>query len=164
KDEFSEWDLTVAAWSFDRLRFGLRGYAESYPDHKRVMMEIMGKKTSSPIMQQYMTKVRPNYYRMTSLGRAVAARIRGGGPPPSPSATCPTCSTSSRRWPTASRTCSRRRPASSRSGSGTTDPLAPRGRREPHPRGRRVVGVGLDADPLAPQPLGDRPGRVAAGE
>ena len=78
--EFTEWDLTMASWIRDRARFGLRGYAQDHPDHKRVMMEIMGKKTSSPIMQQYMTKVRPNYYRMTSLGRAVAARIRGGGP------------------------------------------------------------------------------------
>ena len=80
--EFSEWDLTVAAWSLDRFRFGLRGYAQSYPDHKRVMMEIMGQKVSSPIQQKYFEKVRPNYYKMTPLGRTAAARLRGGGPKP----------------------------------------------------------------------------------
>jgi hypothetical protein len=82
--EFSEWDLTVAAWSIDRFRFGLRGYAQSYPDHKRVMMEIMGQKVSSPIQQRYMEKVRPNFYRLTPLGRTAASRLRGenSAPPP----------------------------------------------------------------------------------
>lgn len=79
-EEFSEWDLTVAAWSRDRFRFGLRGYAQSYPDHKRVMMEIMGQKPSSPVILKFMTKVRPNYYRMTPLGKTTAQRLRGGGP------------------------------------------------------------------------------------
>ncbi|MBA4191208.1 MAG: hypothetical protein C0467_24775 [Planctomycetaceae bacterium] len=79
KEEFSEWDLTIAAWSRDRNRFGLRGYAQSYPDHKRVMMEIMGQKASSPIVHKYMIKVRPNTYRLTALGRTAATRIRHGG-------------------------------------------------------------------------------------
>ena len=78
KQEFSEWDLTVAAWALDRLRFGLRGYAQSYPDHKRVMMEIMGQKASSPVQQKYLEKIRPNVYRLTPLGKATAARIRSG--------------------------------------------------------------------------------------
>lgn len=77
--EFSEWDLTVAAWSIDRFRFGLRGYAQSYPDHKRVMMEIMGQKPSSPVQQKFLEKVRPNYYRLTPLGKTAAARLKGGG-------------------------------------------------------------------------------------
>jgi hypothetical protein len=76
--EFSEWDLTVAAWSRDRFRFGLRGYAQSYPDHKRVMMEIMGQKPSSPINQRFLTKIRPNYYKLTPLGKTTAARLRSG--------------------------------------------------------------------------------------
>lgn len=79
--EFSEWDLTVAAWSRDRQRFGLRGYAQSHPDHKRVMMEIMGKKPSSPLQLKYLEKVRPNHYRLTALGKSVAAGIREGTKP-----------------------------------------------------------------------------------
>lgn len=90
-EEFTEWDLTVAAWTIDRLRFGLRGYAQSYPDHKRVMMEIMGKKPSSPVQQQYLEKLRPNCYRLTPLGKAVAARLRSGDrmPPVKPATTEP---------------------------------------------------------------------------
>jgi len=78
--EFSEWDLTVAAWARDRFRFGLRGYAQTYPDHKRVMMEIMGQKPHSPILLKLMEKLRPNTYRLTALGRTTAARFRGEGP------------------------------------------------------------------------------------
>ncbi len=55
-DEYSEFDLTVAAWNRDRQRFGLRGYSNIYPDHKRVMMEIMGNKASNPILLRFMEK------------------------------------------------------------------------------------------------------------
>lgn len=82
--EFSEWDLTVAAWTLDRLRFGLRGYAQTHPDHKRVMMEIMGKKASSPVQQKYLEKTRPNYYRLTQLGKAIAAGLRSDPRNPGP--------------------------------------------------------------------------------
>ncbi len=76
-EEFSEWDLTVAAWNRDRQRFGLRGYSNIYPDHKRVMMEIMGNKASNPILLRFMEKTRPNHYRLTPLGRVEAGRLRG---------------------------------------------------------------------------------------
>jgi hypothetical protein len=76
--EFSEWDLTVAAWARDRFRFGLRGYAQTYPDHKRVMMEIMGQKPHSPVQQKFIEKVRPNYYRLTPLGKSAAMRLIQG--------------------------------------------------------------------------------------
>jgi hypothetical protein len=76
--EFSEWDLTVESWRLDNGRFGLKGYAQTYPDHKRVMMEIMGNKPSSPVQQKYLEKVRPNTYRLTPLGKAAAQRLRSG--------------------------------------------------------------------------------------
>ncbi len=78
--EFTEWDLTVAAWGRDRTRFGLRGYEQKHPDHKRVMMEIMGQKPQNPLALGFMEKVRPNVYRLTPLGRAVVTRLRGNGP------------------------------------------------------------------------------------
>ena len=78
--EFSEWDLTVASWARDRTRFGLRGYDQKHPDHKRVMMEIMGQKPQNPLTLGFMEKVRPNIYRLTPLGRAVVTRLRGSGP------------------------------------------------------------------------------------
>lgn len=77
--EFTEWDLTVSSWTRDRGRFGLRGYDQKYPDHKRVMMEIMGHKPQNPMTLNFMEKVRPNTYRLTPLGRAEAARLRSGG-------------------------------------------------------------------------------------
>jgi hypothetical protein len=77
--EFTEWDLTIASWNRDRARFGLRGHAQLHPDHKRVMMEIMGRKPHNPIFLGLMEKVRKNTYRLTALGRAEAARLRGGG-------------------------------------------------------------------------------------
>jgi hypothetical protein len=78
--EFTEWDLTVASWARDRTRFGLRGYDQKHPDHKRVMMEIMGQKPQNPLALGFMEKIRPNTYRLTPLGRAVATRLRGSGP------------------------------------------------------------------------------------
>lgn len=76
EDEFSEFELTVATWNRDRTRFGLRGFADRHPDHKRVMMEIMGNKASNPILLQFMQKTRPNHYRITSYGRVEASRLR----------------------------------------------------------------------------------------
>src|SRR3954453_22951728 len=73
--EFTEWDLTVAAWARDRTRFGLRGYDQKHPDHKRVMMEIMGQKPQNPLALGFMEKIRPNVYRLTPLGRAVSTRL-----------------------------------------------------------------------------------------
>ena len=79
--EFTEWDLTVSAWQRDRDRFGLRGYQTTYPDHKRVMMEIMGKKPQNPILLGLMEKIRPNHYRLTPMGRSEAVRLRYSGEP-----------------------------------------------------------------------------------
>lgn len=76
KTEFSEWDLTVASWKRDRNRFGCRGYEDSYPDHKRVMMEIMGQtKKDNPLRRGWLIKSRPNHYEITALGRNEAAKI-----------------------------------------------------------------------------------------
>jgi hypothetical protein len=77
KREFSEWDLTVAAWRRDTNRFGCRGYESQYPDHKRVMMEIMGQsKRDNPVRRGFLQRIRPNYYTLTALGRAEAERMR----------------------------------------------------------------------------------------
>ena len=77
-DEFNEWELTVASWQRDPSRFGLRGFEDEHPDHKRVMNEIMGKKPNNPVQMQYIAKVRPNTYVLTSLGKAEAKRLRTG--------------------------------------------------------------------------------------
>lgn len=70
KAEFSEWELTAAAWGRDKQRFGMRGMEHIHPDHKRVSMELMCKnKVNSPIAQGWLVRCRPNTYRLTSLGR-----------------------------------------------------------------------------------------------
>lgn len=77
KTEFSEWDLTVATWNRNKNRFGCRGYEDRYPDHKRVMMEIMSQaKHDNPVRRGLLEKVRSNYYRITPLGIAEAQRLQ----------------------------------------------------------------------------------------
>lgn len=76
KSLFTEWDLSVAAWQRDRNRFGLRGYEESHPDHKRVMTEIMGQaKKDNAVRRGWIEKAGTNRYKITSLGLAEAQRI-----------------------------------------------------------------------------------------
>jgi hypothetical protein len=76
KAEFTEWDLTVAAWERDPNRFGLRGYEKLHPDHKRVMMEIMGQaKKDNVVRRGWIEKANTNRYRITALGQAEAERI-----------------------------------------------------------------------------------------
>lgn len=73
--EFSEWDLTVATWKRNPNRFGCRGYEAEYPDHKRVMMEIMGTTKDNPIRRGWLERVRPNTYRLTNLGMTESERL-----------------------------------------------------------------------------------------
>jgi hypothetical protein len=76
KREFSEWDLTVATWKRNPNRFGCRGYEADYPDHKRVMMEIMGTtKKDNPIRRGWLEKVKPNTYRLTNIGMTESERL-----------------------------------------------------------------------------------------
>lgn len=71
--EFSEWDLTVAAWNFNHNRWGLRGFESAHPDHKRVMMEVMG--SDSLVNEGFLEKTRPNHYRVTAAGIARGLRV-----------------------------------------------------------------------------------------
>jgi hypothetical protein len=76
--EFSEWQLSEAAWKRDQNRFGMRGFEDRYPDHKRVMKEIMGK--TSAVQRGFLEKTRPNHYRLSAVGRSEVARLAAGGP------------------------------------------------------------------------------------
>lgn len=74
--EFSEWDLTVSTWKRNKNRFGCRGYENQYPDHKRVMMEIMGTtKKDNPIRRGWFEKIKPNTYTLTNLGLSEVERL-----------------------------------------------------------------------------------------
>ncbi len=80
RSEFTEWDLSVTTWKRNPNRFGCRGYEDRYPDHKRVMMEIMARtKADNPVRKGWIEKIRPNTYKLTVLGRAAALdAVRAG--------------------------------------------------------------------------------------
>lgn len=73
--EFTEWDLSVAAWNIDPSRFGLRGHAALHPDHKRAACELV------KIVRKWRAfeRLRPGVYALTDLGRAAADRVAAGG-------------------------------------------------------------------------------------
>ncbi len=71
KREFTEWELTIEAWKLNKNRWGMRGFEEGHPDHKRVMNEIMGK--GSIVSQGWLARTRPNHYALTPAGLARAS-------------------------------------------------------------------------------------------
>lgn len=75
KKEFTEWDLTVETWTLNKNRWGLRGYEEKYPDHKRVMNEVMATGTQKVVGRGWIERIKPNYYKITSAGLAKAASL-----------------------------------------------------------------------------------------
>lgn len=78
KEAFSEWDLTVSTWQGNKNRFGCRGYEAQYPDHKRVMMEIMGSTKANPLRRGWIIKTQQNTYALTDVGRTEAEKLKIG--------------------------------------------------------------------------------------
>lgn len=71
KKEFTEWDITVETWKLNKQRWGLPGYESKFPDHKRVMNEIMAKGTQKKVIGQgWLQRIRQNYYTITQSGLA----------------------------------------------------------------------------------------------
>jgi hypothetical protein len=78
KAEFTEWELTVAAWQADPARFGLPGFEAAHPDHKRVSCELVAGRRRSLLGDGWLERVRPSVYRVTAIGRDVARRLAAG--------------------------------------------------------------------------------------
>lgn len=74
KGLFSEWDLTVRVWQRNPNRFGCRGYESQYPDHKRVMKEIMSSSPGNPLRKGWLDRTSPNFYKLTNVGRSEVQR------------------------------------------------------------------------------------------
>lgn len=72
--EFTEWDLTIEAWKLNKNRWGLQGH-EEYPDHKRVMNEVMAAGTQKIVGRGWIERTRPNHYKVTQLGLAKAKSL-----------------------------------------------------------------------------------------
>lgn len=80
RDEFTEADLTVAAWKADTKRLGLKGFEELYPDHKRIYCEVLKKL----IQPKFLARVPGGMcrVRLTPAGRKDAEAILAGGGKP----------------------------------------------------------------------------------
>ncbi|MBM3232387.1 hypothetical protein FJZ21_03365 [Candidatus Pacearchaeota archaeon] len=72
--EFTEWDLTVESWKLNKNRWGLQGH-EEYPDHKRVMNEVMARGTQKIVSRGWIERTRPNHYKITQLGLVKAKSL-----------------------------------------------------------------------------------------
>jgi hypothetical protein len=77
---FSAETLIVAAWQKYPQTFGLKGYAEQYPDSNKVLASIMGEKGLAK--RGWLVKVGQKLYDLTREGRQVVRRLRQDGEPP----------------------------------------------------------------------------------
>jgi hypothetical protein len=65
--------LVVAAWKQFPRTFGLRGYADQYPDSNKVLTSIMGERGLA--RRGWLVKIGQKIYSMTREGRRVGARL-----------------------------------------------------------------------------------------
>ncbi len=84
---FSAEALIVAAWRKYPRTFGLKGYADLYPDSNKVLSSIMGVKGLAG--RGWLAKVGQKLYALTCDGRQVVRRILHGDEAPEPVAAVP---------------------------------------------------------------------------
>lgn len=77
---FSAEALIVTSWQKYPQTFGLKGYAEQYPDSNKVLASIMGEKGLA--RRGWLVKVGQKLYEMTREGRNVVRRLRQDGDVP----------------------------------------------------------------------------------
>ena len=78
---FSAESLIVMAWKKYPKTFGLKGYAEHYPDSNKILASIMGEKGLAK--KGWLLKVGQKMYVLTSDGKKAVTRLHAGeGPPP----------------------------------------------------------------------------------
>ena len=83
---FSAEALIVAAWQKYPSSFGLKGFADQYPDSNKVLTSIMGEKGLA--RKGWLAKMGQKLYSLTREGRGVVRRLQHGEspqPPPPPS-------------------------------------------------------------------------------
>jgi hypothetical protein len=76
---FSAEALIVAAWQKFPRTFGLKGYADLYPDSNKVLSSIMGVKGLA--RRGWLTKMGQKLYSLTASGRQVIRRLAEGEVP-----------------------------------------------------------------------------------
>jgi hypothetical protein len=70
---FSAEALIVAAWQHSPRTFGLKGYADQYPDSNKVLSSIMGEKGLA--RRGWLVKMGQKLYALTRDGRQVVRRL-----------------------------------------------------------------------------------------
>jgi hypothetical protein len=73
---FSAEALIVASWQQYPQTFGLKGYAEQYPDSNKVLSSIMGEKGLAK--RGWLVKMGQKLYALTREGRGVVRRLTQG--------------------------------------------------------------------------------------
>ncbi|MCE2804429.1 MAG: hypothetical protein LW700_04360 [Gemmataceae bacterium] len=85
---FSAEALIVASWKRYPKTFGLKGFAEHYPDSNKILASIMGEKGLAK--KGWLNKVGQKMYVLTADGKKAVQRLQAGeGPPPPPVRTAP---------------------------------------------------------------------------
>src|SRR5215468_252076 len=70
---FSAEALIVAAWQQFPRTFGLKGYADQYPDSNKVLSSIMGVKGLA--RRGWLVKMGQKLYALTREGRSIVRRV-----------------------------------------------------------------------------------------
>src|SRR4051812_28453618 len=76
---FSAEALIVSCWQKFPRTFGLKGYAELYPDSNKVLSSIMGQRGLTT--KGWLQKMGQKLYTLSREGRSVAQRLLQGGEP-----------------------------------------------------------------------------------
>lgn len=76
---FSAEALIVASWTKFPRTFGLKGYADQYPDSNKVLSSIMGERGLA--RKGWLAKMGAKLYSLSREGKAVAQRLIQGGEP-----------------------------------------------------------------------------------
>lgn len=79
---FSAESLIVASWQKFPRTFGLKGYADQYPDSNKVLSCIMGERGLA--RRGWLAKMGQKLYALTREGRHVVGRLQSGGEAPAP--------------------------------------------------------------------------------
>ena len=82
---FSAEALIVAVWQKNPRTFGLKGYAEQYPDSNKVLTSLMGEKGLA--RRGWLNKMGQKLYSLTREGRQVVRRLRQEEPSAAPAPT-----------------------------------------------------------------------------
>jgi hypothetical protein len=79
---FSAETLIVSVWQQFPRTFGLKGYADQYPDSNKVLSSLMGEKGLA--RRGWLNKMGQKLYALTREGRQLVRRLRNDEPAPLP--------------------------------------------------------------------------------